>query len=289
MLKKRIVACLPLYHGKIVQSIQFKKYLPVGRVPIALEFLNKWGIDEIILVDITARKNNEPIDFSIYRKGSKMTRVPLTIGGGINSMFDVEELMHCGADKVSFNRGLFEQPSLITSVAKAYGDQCVVVSIDVVKTEDGYKVYNYITKEAEGIDPVQAALKAIDLGVGEIFINSVDRDGTYQGYDTELINSVCAAVHVPVVAAGGAKNAGDMLKLFTNTTVSGAAAGNFFHFTEHSVNIAKRYLVNHEVDLRLETHADYSENKFDEQHRLLKKEDGVLEQLLYIRIEKEII
>src|SRR6476620_7759920 len=121
MLKKRIAACLPMYNGMIVQSIQFKKYLPVGKAPVALEYLNKWGIDEIILLDITARKNKTPLDFKLYKEASRRCHVPLTIGGGINSVADVEELMHCGADKVSFNRALFDQPELVTAVAKAYG------------------------------------------------------------------------------------------------------------------------------------------------------------------------
>lgn len=203
--------------------------------------MNKWGIDEIILVDITARKNGTPINFDVYRKASQRCHVPLTIGGGINTMQHVAELMHCGADKVSLNRALFENPSFVTEVAKAYGDQCVVVSIDAIKTDSGYKVYNYINKSIEAISPAEAANKAASLGAGEIFINSVDRDGTYTGYDTVLINQVCEAVHIPVIAAGGAKNAADMQQLLMQTNVSAACAGNFFHFTEHSVNIAKRF------------------------------------------------
>lgn len=289
MLKKRIAACLPMYNGVIVQSIQFNKYLPVGKAPVALEYLNKWGIDEIILLDITARRNGASLDFDLYRKASQRCQVPLTIGGGINSLDDVAELMHCGADKVSLNRALFEQPHLITAIAKAYGDQCAVVSIDAVKENNGYRVFNYIDKTKEALTPVQAAQRAVDLGAGEIFINAVDRDGTYTGYDVELVQAVCEAVSVPVIAAGGAKNADDMLQLLQQTGVSSACAGNFFHFTEHSVNIAKRVLVNKGVNLRLETHADYSENKFDTQHRLVKKEDDVLEHLFYIKIEKDVI
>lgn len=289
MLKKRITACLPVYNGIVVQSIGFKKYLPVGKPAISLEFLNKWGIDEIILVDITSRKNNLPLNFDMIREASKRCHVPLTVGGGINSLNDVAELMHCGADKVSLNRALFDQPALITAVARDYGDQCVVVSIDAVKTKDGYSVYNYLSGSAMNISPAEAAVKAAELGAGEIFINSVDRDGSYLGYDIELIQSVCDVVHVPVLGAGGAKNANDMLRLIRETNVSAACAGNFFHFNEHSVNITKRVLFNNHVDLRLETHADYAENPLDINQRLLKKDDAVLENLLYIRIEKEVI
>lgn len=290
MLKKRIAACLPVYNGVVVQSIGFKKYLPVGKPSIALEYLNKWGIDEIILIDISTRKGGKVIDFPLYREASQRCHVPLTIGGGINSLADVEELMLCGADKVSLNRALFDNPGLISAVAKAYGDQCAVVSIDAIKASDGkHSVYNYLTRGVVELSPAAAAKKAVELGAGEVFINSVDRDGTYTGYDLELIQSVCDAVNVPVIAAGGAKNAEDMLHLIRKTGVSAACAGNFFHFTEHSVNIAKRFLLNNGVDLRLETHASYAENALDARHRLLKKDDAVLEQLLYIRIEKEII
>lgn len=289
MLKKRITACLPVYHGMVVQSIGFKKYLPVGKPPVALEFLNKWGIDEIILVDISSRKEKKPLDFDLYKKASVRCQVPLTIGGGIMTIEDVEQLMHCGADKVSLNRALFIQPELITRIAKAYGDQCVVVSIDAKKHGNGYKVFNYLDGSVENISPAEAAKKAVDLGAGEIFINSVDRDGSYSGYETKLISEICDTVKVPVIAAGGARNAADMADLILKTKVSAACAGNFFHFTEHSVNIAKRVLVNKGINLRLETHADYADNAFDRQHRLLKKKDEILEHLLYIRIEKEII
>jgi imidazole glycerol-phosphate synthase subunit HisF len=289
MLKKRIAACLPVYNGVIVQSIQFSKYLPVGKPAIALEYLNKWGIDEIILLDITSRKNKSPLNFDMIRNASKKCHVPLTVGGGINSLADVEELMHCGADKVSLNRALFDNPQLITGIARAYGDQCAVVSIDAIKNGNKYKVYNYLDRSSIDMTPVEAAKKATELGAGEIFINSVDRDGTYTGYDIELVQSICDVVNVPVSAAGGAKNADDMLRLIQQTEVSAACAGNFFHFTEHSVNIAKRFLYNNQVDLRLETHADYAENQFDEKLRLAKKDDSILEHLLYIRIEKEII
>ncbi|TCJ14183.1 imidazole glycerol phosphate synthase subunit HisF [Flaviaesturariibacter flavus] len=290
MLKKRIAACLPVYNGVVVQSIRFNKYLPVGRPPVILEFLNKWGIDDVMMVDITARKRGERPDFGMYRLAAQRCQVPLAIGGGINDLHDVEELiMRCGADKVSFNRALFTNTELITAVAKGYGDQCAVVSIDAVKTDDGYRVFNYLDKSNEAITPADAARKAVDLGAGEILINSVDRDGTYTGYDLELIRTITDAVHVPVIAAGGARNANDMLQLLNEVPVSAAAAGNFFHFTEHSVNITKRHLLNNGVDLRLETHADYAESTVDESLRLLKKSDSTLENLLYIHIEKEII
>ncbi len=289
MLKKRIIALLPVKNNIVVQSIGFGKYLPVGSPKIAVEFLNKWGIDEIIYTDITARKSSSPPNFRLIKEAAGKCYVPMAIGGGIRNLTDVEELMHCGADKVTFNRALFDQLNLITDVAKKYGDQCAVVSIDAIKTDSGYKVYNYINQTTENITPEQAAKIATDAGAGEILINAVHKDGKYTGYDIELVNAVCGAVNVPVIAAGGAKNAGDMITLLESTNVSAACAGNFFHFTEHSVNITKRQIINKTSNIRLETHANYAENKIGTDGRILKKEDNVLEHLLYIKIEKEVI
>jgi cyclase len=164
----------------------------------------------------------------------------------------------------------------------------VVVSIDGIQTPNGYRVYDYINKEATENDPGSLARLAEESGAGEIFIHSVDRDGSYTGYDHALINEVCSRVSIPVIASGGAKNAAHMQALLNETNASAASAANFFHFSEHSVIITKSQLAKN-VDVRLETHASYSDSLDDDKMRLLKKEDEVLEHLLYTRITKEII
>jgi imidazole glycerol-phosphate synthase subunit HisF len=288
MLKKRIVANLVVRNGIVVQSIGFKRYLPIGKPAIAIEFLNQWGIDEIILTDISASQEGRGPDFKLIREATKKCFVPLTIGGGISNTQQIKELMQCGADKIALNRSVLIKPKLISEAAHIFGNQCVVVSIDGIQTPNGYRVYDYINHVVTEYDPGSLAHFAEELGSGEIFIHSVDRDGSYTGYDHALINEVCSCVSIPVIASGGAKNAAHMQALLNETNASAASAANFFHFFEHSVIITKSQLAKN-IDVRLETHASYSDSLVDDKMRLLKKEDEVLEHLLYTRIMKEII
>ncbi len=288
MLKKRITATLVVKEGIVVQSIGFKRYLPIGKPTIAIEYLNSWGIDEIILLDISATAKGRIPDYEMIRKASLKCFVPLTIGGGISDIKHIKELMQCGSDKVALNQSAIFHPKLIKHAAEIFGNQCVLVSIDAVNTSEGYRVYDYITQKALSITPAEMAKKSVELGAGEILINSVERDGSYLGYDKGLINSVCTEVAVPVIVSGGAKNAKDMIDVLQNTSASAASASNFFHFTEHSVNITKANIFS-KLNVRLETHADYRDCAFDENCRLVKKDDKVLEEMLYIRIQKEII
>ncbi|MCG6144960.1 HisA/HisF-related TIM barrel protein [Leptospira bandrabouensis] len=288
MLKKRIIAVVIVKDDIVVQSIGFRKYLPIGKPEIALEFLTSWGIDEIVYLDISATKNQKQPNYDLIRKSAKKCYVPLTVGGGIRRMDQVHELMSAGADKVSLNHIAYNEISFVKEVALAYGNQCVVASIDVVKTPSGYQVYDYTKKEATELNPADYARRLADNGAGEIFLNSVDRDGSYLGYDLDLIQSVTNSVPIPVICCGGAKNASDMVSVFAKTKVSAAAAANFFHFTEHSVNVSKSFVRKTE-NIRLETHANYNENDLDSELRLTKKDDKILEEMLFLRIEKETI
>lgn len=288
MLKKRIAANLVLKDGIVVQSINFKKYLPVGKPEVAIEFLNQWGIDEIILTEISATSGFTGPNFNLIKSSVKKCLVPLTVGGGITEIGQMKKLMQCGADKISLNQAAIKKPHLITEAAHLFGDQCVVVSIDSTFDGHDYKVYDYVSKVPLVLSPALFARRCQELGAGEIMINSVERDGSYLGYDIELINSVCEAVTIPVICCGGAKNAGDMAHVLKATHASAASAANFFHFTEHSVTITKAN-IQKEIDVRHETFADYKDNEFDAEFRLNKKDDTILEKMLYLRIEKEII
>lgn len=288
MLKKRITATLVVKDGIVVQSIGFKRYLPIGKPSIALEYLSTWGIDEIILLDISATVNSRQPDYEMIRNASAKCFVPLTVGGGISNVEHIKELMHCGSDKVAINHAAIYQPELITAAAEIFGNQCVVVSIDAVKTKAGYFVYDHKNKTNLDFSPAAMAKRSEELGAGEILINSVNRDGSYTGYDKDLINTVCDSVTVPVIACGGARNANDMLDVLLHTGISAASAGNFFHFTEHSVNTSKANIAK-KMDVRLETFANYKENEFDEELRLIKKADITLQEMLFMRIEKEVI
>ena len=288
MLKKRIAASLVVKDGIVVQSINFKKYLPVGKPAIAMEYLNLWGIDEIILADISATRNKRPPDFELIRRATDKCYVPLTVGGGITHNDHIKELMHCGADKISLNQSAIHRPKLITEGAAVFGTQCIVISIDVVKENGKYRVYDYLNKKALDISPDEFAKRAEDMGAGEIYVNSVDRDGSYTGYDLDMIKMVCDVVKVPVICCGGAKNAYDFIRVFEATEVSAASAANFFHFTEHSVNTTKAN-ISKLMSIRREAYADYKDSDFDEELRLLKKSDEELEQMLFVRIMKEVI
>jgi cyclase len=242
-----------------------------------MEFLDDWGVDEIILLDISATREARAPDFAMVRNGSERCHVPLTVGGGITSTEHIFELMRCGADKISFNQIILRQPSLLEKAARLFGSQCVIVSIDALQ------------REALPVSVTEFARQMQEQGAGEILINSVDRDGTQRGFDIDLINEVCTAVSVPVICCGGAGKPEDFISVLQRTNASAVAAANFFHFTEHSVTTTKALINRRGIPVRHETYAKYSGNQFDDRGRLLKKEDGDLEKLLYQRVPKEVI
>lgn len=287
-MKKRIVACLVVSGGIVVQSIGFGKYLPVGKPKIAVEFLNQWGIDEIIMVDIEAgRKRQEP-DYDMIKRLSDKCHVPLTVGGGICSIDQIRKLMDCGVDKISMNHAVIADPSLISKAAKIFGNQCIVVSVDAKKVGNEYLVYDYRRRGTLTMDAVEWSKQAELLGAGEIFLTSVERDGSYTGFEIELMKMASSQLKIPVIASGGAGNAEHFIEVFKESSVSAASAANFFHFTEHSVITAKAE-IDKKVGIRLDTAADYRDSVINEQNRLEKREDEYLEKLLYVRIDKEII
>ncbi|MDC0296340.1 HisA/HisF-related TIM barrel protein [Akkermansiaceae bacterium] len=287
MLKKRVIATIVVKDGIVVQSINFKKYLPVGKPHIAIEYLNIWGIDEIIFLDISATKNSKGPNYDLIKKCSEKCFVPLTVGGGISNLSQIDKLMSCGADKISLNSSSRSSPQLISDAANKFGNQSVVLSLDCVKINKKYKVFDYLSRKALDLSPIDSIENSLNNGIGEVFVNSVDRDGSYQGFDIELIK-LFDKINIPIICSGGAKNADDFTKVFGQTNVSGAAAANFFHFSEHNVIITKCG-ISKSSDIRIETNSKYSKDNFNEFYRLRKKPDSELSKLLNIRIEKEII
>lgn len=273
-----------------MQSINFCRFLPVGKPAIAVEFLNSWGIDEIIILDITASKNQVLKNYAFIEQLSRACFVPLTVGGGINSIEDVHALLRYGADKVVINAHCLSDPDFITEVAEVFGSQCVVVSIDVIGSDRSeYHVYNAASDILTDIDPVEWAQNVEAKGAGEIFLTSVDRDGSKNGYDLDLIDLVASQVKIPVIASGGAGNPGHILDVFSKTNASAVSASNFFHFFEHSVILTKSVLRDNQSDVRLNTHAEYSGSRYGIDFRLKKQSDAYLQDLLFEKIEKEII
>lgn len=286
MLKKRIIGIVIVKNNIVVQSYGFKKYLPVGSVNITLEYLDNWGIDEIILLDISATKNKSTTVLSDLKNHVKKCFVPLTYGGGLTSIEQVSLAFKSGADKVSFNNAFLHHPNIIRQTSLEYGAQSCVISVDVVKIKDNYKVYDYSEGTMTDLKIEDALQKIQDIGAGEILVNSVDRDGSYQGYDKELTNYF-NTTKIPLILAGGARVASHFSDLFTSTNINALAAGNMFHFVEHSVTKLKS-IISSEL-IREDDIVNYSEHKFEEDQRIIKLSDETLKDLMYQRLaDKEI-
>lgn len=289
MLKNRIAGLVVASDSLCVQSIGFGKYLPIGKPEITVEFLNNWGIDEIIYLDITATKNGKGPDFEKVKSISKKCFVPLTVGGGISTVSAMQKLVKFGADKVALNSALINDPSLISKAAAVLGNQCIVVSIDVKKILNRYCVFSYLHSQIIDENLVGYIKKLENLGAGEILLNNVDRDGIGNGYDLNLLKKVADNVEIPVIACGGAGHPDDFLKAFKIGKVNCAAAGNYFHFSEHSVITTKAYLRKHGINLRLETQADYKDFKFTEAGRIDKMSDSYLADQRFTHTPVEVI
>ncbi len=286
MLKKRIIGVVLVKDGIAVQSIAYRKYLPIGKPSIVIEYLNNWGIDEIILNDISATRNNYPPNFKLIRESTKNSQVPITLGGGINSIDHINTLMKCGVDKVVLNQSALINPSFIHESSQIFGSQCIVVSLDCIKVGTNYRLYDYLKNQSLDFSPIDYAIKVQELGAGEIFLNSVDRDGSKLGFDTILISQIKNNVNIPVIGCGGAGTPEHFSKTFSSTKVGALAAANIFNFFEHSVTIIKA-IVSRDHTVRCDTQNNYFDNKFDHQGRLNKKKDDILEKLLYLKIEEE--
>lgn len=289
MLKKRIAAVLAIKDGIVVQSIGFKKYLPVGSVGIAMEFLNSWGIDEIIALDIKASSQKRRPDFDLIKEVSPKCFVPLTAGGGIRDLGDIKKLVYCGADRIAINKTALANPKIIKEASAVFGNQCVVVSMDVKNINGKYEVYSDSGAKPTGLDPAEWAKRAEELGCGEILVNSINNDGAKTGFDLELTKRIADAVSIPVIACGGAGHPLHFRDVLDKCGASAAAAGNYFHFTEHSSITLKSFLKNSGLNIRLDTHADYKDFECDADGRIIKKSDQYLEQLRFKYQPKEII
>ena len=289
MLKKRIVACITVKNNVVVQSIGFQKYLPVGSVPIAVEFLNQWGIDEIAILDISATARGRRPNFKLLAQAARKCFTPLAIGGGVVSISDMHRLNQLGAEKVIINSLALRKPGMITAAAEIFGSQFVVVSIDVKKVGKGYEVYSDNGKKPTSHDAVSYAQLVENLGAGEIFLNSIDRDGSKKGFDVDLIRRVASAVKIPVIACGGAGTAHHFYEVAEKTKASAVAAGNFFHFTEHSPIVLKAFLKSMRVPVRLETYARYDGATFSADGRLAKRSESYLDKLRFTHLPEETI
>lgn len=241
MLKKRIIPVLFIKNSIVVQSIFYKIYRPIGCPKIAVDFLIRWGADEIIIIDLDAAYGSNSVNTEVIRNIASMINIPLSYGGGLNNIEDVLSVFKAGVDKVIFNQGLHKNKAMVKEVVHRYGSQAVIASFDIKYDKSEWKLFDYKTRCFLSELNINRVVE--DLGVGEVFVNSVDRDGSLLGYDISLCCSLNEVLKVPLIFCGGCPNAENMTALFSACpNLSAAAAGNFFHFTELSVHKTKAYL-----------------------------------------------
>jgi len=291
MPKQRIIACLVMREEWIVQSIGFARYLPVGRPEVAVRFLDEWGVDEIILLDISAGRAGRSIRPETVASVSRFAHVPLTAGGGIRTVDDVRRLVSAGADKVAVNTLLHDDPDAVRHIAEHFGDQCIVASIDVRRLPGGgWEVATEGGCRPTGISPDAIARTAIEhMNAGEILINCIDDDGRRQGYDLALAERVAAAVHAPVIALGGAGTPKHVRDVLAVPGVAAAAVANMLHYSEHSAAVLKSYLAQNGVAPRLDSASDYRYTPVPNDGRLAKRDEQELRELYFRHIPREII
>lgn len=263
MLKKRLIPCLFLKNGFLVRSEKFQKHQLLGNAIHQVERFNNWEVDELVYIDISEedqydlRRDDQKVKseadiLNILEAISKTCFVPLTFGGRIRTIDDIRKRISRGADKVTINTIAFEDRSFVTKAASIFGAQCIVVSIDVKQHENGaYEVFVNHGRQATGFDPISWALEVQALGCGEIFLNSIDRDGTAKGYDLELLKAVSEAVAIPVIACGGAGTFKHMGEAILEGKADAVAAGNIFHFTELSTKSARKQLIKMNIPVRV--------------------------------------
>jgi cyclase len=289
MLKTRVVGVVLVRDGIAVQSIGFRKYLPIGRPEIAIEYLDRWGIDEIVVLHMDATPKGESVAAEKVAAYASCCQVPLAVGGGIADIDAVKRVIHAGADKVVLNAAAVLRPKLIEDAARLFGDQCVVISIDARRRSDGgHDTFTHSATRPTGLSAVELAVKVTGHGAGEILVNSIDRDGSQQGYDLDLLRAAVQAVRVPVIACGGAGKP-EHMRAAMETGVAAVAAANFFNYQEHSVILAKRALVRAGADVRLDSYATYEHHALRDDGRLAKQADAALDALRFRYVPEEVI
>ncbi len=243
MLAKRIIPCLDVRDGRVVKGINFEGIKEVGDPVECAEMYNKQGADEIVFLDITATHEKRKAIVDVVSKTAQKVFVPLTVGGGIRTVDDFREILRAGADKVSVNSSAVNRPELLAEAADIFGSQCVVIAIDARRAEDGrFHVVINGGRIDTGLDAVEWAKKACQLGAGEILLTSMDTDGTKNGFDLELLNAITGEVNVPVIASGGCGKLEDFSEVFTKTDADAALAASIFHYKESTVSEVKKYL-----------------------------------------------
>lgn len=251
MITKRIIPCLDVKNTRVVKGVNFEGLQDLAD-PVALaKQYSENGADELVFYDITASFEERALFTDILKEVAKQIFIPLTVGGGINTIFDFDRILNCGADKISVNSGAIKNPDLIREAARIYGNQCVVLSVDMKRVNGSFHVFAKGGREDTGIDALEWIKKGVDLGAGELVINSIDTDGVKQGFDLEMLEKVSEIVSVPIIASGGAGCIADFVKLFTALPkIDAGLAASIFHKEEVSFYELKKELQKNKIPVR---------------------------------------
>ncbi len=252
MIAKRIIPCLDVKDGRVVKGVNFLGLTDVSSPVRLAEYYSDCGADELVFYDITASAEGRALFTDILRQVAERVFIPLTVGGGINTVDDFDRVLKCGADKVSVNSGAIRDPSLIPAAAARYGSQCVVISADVKRVDGAFRVFAKGGREDTGLEAISWIKRCVDNGAGEVVLNSIDTDGVKRGFDIEMLSAVCDAVSVPVIASGGAGCAADFVRLFQALPrVDAGLAASIFHFGEVKIADLKQELSKNHINVRL--------------------------------------
>mgnify|MGYP001182539503 FL=1 len=267
MLKTRLIPCIITRGEMVVQSYNFSRYLPIGNIKTAIEFFVNWDVDEIVVIDITASKEDRSPNLDLIDWASSECFVPLTVGGGIRDTQDIKGLINSGADKVCINSIVRKNPDIINESSEIFGSQCITVSLDVIFYDNKHYIYDYQNRNTIDTNLEEFILDIQDRGCGEIFLNSVDRDGSRKGYDIEVINTINNIAKIPVIACGGVGRSYHFSEAVIKTNCSGVSAANIFQHTEHSTIAAKAMMIKEGLNVRLNGEVNYKEFEFDDTGR----------------------
>ena len=252
MITKRIIPCLDVRNGRVVKGVNFEGLRDVSSPVVLGKYYSDHGADELVFYDITASAESRALFTDILREVAATIFIPLTVGGGINTIEDFDRVLKCGADKVSVNSGAIRNPELVREAAQKYGDQCVVLSADIKRVDGQFHVFARGGREDTGMEAIGWIRRCVDMGAGEVVVNSIDTDGVKRGFDLEMLAAVCGAVRVPVVASGGAGSSDDFVTLFrTLPGVDAGLAASIFHFGEVQIPGLKQTLRANGITVRL--------------------------------------
>ena len=238
-------------NGRVVKGVNFEGIQDVASPVELAHFYNDSGADELVFYDITASYENRGLFTEALTQVAKEIFIPLTVGGGINTLDDFDRVLKCGADKVSVNSGAIKDPSLIEKAAKKYGDQCVVLSMDIKRVDGKFRIFSKGGRIDTGIDALEWAKNGENSGAGELVVNSIDTDGVKQGFDLEMLQAISELVSIPVIASGGAGKKEDFLELFKAGCADAGLAASIFHFKELSIADLKKYLNDNNIEMRI--------------------------------------